>query len=346
VQTTLRESSLSAFVVEAVFLGDTAAFALGDGSLRLIVGEREFAVPVHAGAILSAASTADGRRLISGGDDGLVAATDAGGRVERLAERPRKWIDHVAAGPGGVIAFAAGRQVSVLLGDGRERRLDLARAAGGLAFAPKGTRLAVARYDGVTLWWPGTDAVPQSLDWKGAHLGVSFSPDGKYLVTTMQDSALHGWRLADGKDMRMSGYPAKPRSLSWSAKGRFLATSGANAAVLWPFHHKDGPMGKPPLQLGAREVLVTRVACHPREETMAIGYQDGMVLAVRFADAGEAVLRRPGGGAVSALAWESSGRRLAFGTETGAAGIVETGPVIPHNTRAGSGPWSGQSPRS
>ena len=31
-------------------------------------------------------------------------------------------------------------------------------------------------------------------------------------------------------------------------------------------------MGKPPLQLGAREVLVTRVACHPREEVVAIGY--------------------------------------------------------------------------
>ena len=28
-------------------------------------------------------------------------------------------------------------------------------------------------------------------------------------------------------------------------------------------------MGKPPLQLGAREVLVTRVACHPSEEMVA-----------------------------------------------------------------------------
>jgi hypothetical protein len=138
----------------------------------------------------------------------------------------------------------------------------------------------------------------------------------------MQDNALHGWRIADGKDMRMSGYPAKPRSLSWSAKGRFLATSGANAAVLWPFHHKDGPMGKPPLQLGAREVLATRVACHPKEEMVAIGYQDGMILAVRFADAEEAVMRLPGSGPVSALAWDDAGRRLAFGTEQGAGGIV------------------------
>jgi WD40 repeat protein len=214
----------------------------------------------------------------------------------------------------------------VVFGDGRKRVFELPRAAGGLAFAPKGLRLAVARYNGVTLWWACAEAGPTMLEWNGPHIGVSFSPDGKYLVTAMQDNQLHGWRLDDGKDMRMSGYPAKPRSMSWSVKGRHLATSGANAAVLWPFHHKDGPQGKPPLQLGAREVLVTRVACHPGEEMLAIGYQDGMVMAVRFADAEEALLRRPGDGPVTALGWDRRGNRLAFGTEQGAGGIVARSP--------------------
>ena len=122
--------------------------------------------------------------------------------------------------------------------------------------------------------------------------------------------------------MRMSGYPTKPRAMSWSAKGRFLATSGANAAILWPFHFKDGPMGKAPLQLGAREVLVTRVACHPKEELVAVGYQDGMVLAVRFADAEEALLRHPSGSPVSAMSWDAAGRRIAIGTEAGDGAIV------------------------
>ncbi|MCB1501544.1 MAG: WD40 repeat domain-containing protein [Bauldia sp.] len=322
--TTAEDHAFHAFVVEATFLGDTTAFALGDGSLRLVAGPAATRVAVHAGAILSAAATLDGRRIITGGDDGIVAATDVDGNVERLAERPRKWIDHVAAGPGDVVGFTIGRQVSVRLTDGGERSLDLPRAAGGIAFAPKGLRLAIARYDGVTLWWPATEAEPTSLDWKGAHLTAAFSPDGKYVVTSMQDNALHGWRLTDGKDMRMSGYPAKPRSISWSAKGRFLATSGANAAILWPFHFKDGPMGKAPLQLGAREALVTRVACHPKQELVAIGYQDGMVLAVRFADAEEALIRRPGGAPVSALAWDGAGKRLAIGTESGAAAVITT----------------------
>jgi WD40 repeat protein len=311
---------LGAFVVEAAFLGSTATFALGDGTVRRVENGAPVAAPVHAGAILAAVATGDGR-LLTGGDDGLVARIDAAGRVERLVERPKKWIDHVASGPGDAVAFSVGRQAWVLAG-GKERVFDHPRAVGGLAFAPKGLRLAVARYDGVTLWWAGAESAPVSLDWKGAHLAVGFSPDGRYVVTAMQENALHGWRLDDGKDMRMTGYPAKPKSLSWSAKGRFLASSGANAAILWPFHFKDGPMGRPPLQLGAREVVVTRVACHPKEEMVAIGYQDGMILAVRFGDAEEALLRRPGDGPVSALAWDRAGGRLAFGCEDGAAGVV------------------------
>ena len=59
-------------------------------------------------------------------------------RSSRIAERPRKWIDHVAAGPNGAVAFAAGRQATVRFADGRERSFDHSRAVGGLAFAPKG----------------------------------------------------------------------------------------------------------------------------------------------------------------------------------------------------------------
>jgi WD40 repeat protein len=318
----IQEFPFGAFVVEAAFLGDTAAFALGDGTVRFVGGPAAESVAVHSGAILSAAPTRDGKALVSGGDDGRVALIDAKGAVTVVAERPRKWIDLVATGPSGALAYTSGRQVFVKFGDGRERTFDLSRAAGGLAFAPKGLRLAVAGYDAVTLYWAGTDAEPVTLPWKGAHLTASFSPDGRHLVTAMQENALHGWRLDDGKDMRMSGYPAKTRSLAWTVKGRFLATSGANAAILWPFHFKDGPMGKQPTQLAAREVLVTRVASHPREELIAIGYQDGMVMLATIADAKETLIRRPGGGPVSALAFDQKGSRLAFGTEEGAGGVV------------------------
>ncbi|MBN9672351.1 WD40 repeat domain-containing protein [Roseibium aggregatum] len=319
---TIAPVDVDGFVVRAGFLKDCVFFASGEGDI-VFSGQGERTERPHKAGLLAAEPVRDGAGLITSGDDGRVFLSDGDGSCECLAERPRKWIDLVAAGPSGAIAFASGRTAWVRFPDGREKEFSNDTAVGGLAFAPKGMRLAVSHYDGATLYWAGTDGAPVKLTWKGAHLGVSFSPDGKYLVTAMQENALHGWRLSDGQDMRMTGYPGKVKSFSWSAKGRYLATSGANAAILWPFFGKTGPMGQSPLQLGARgDALVTAVACHPVEDVAAVGYQDGMIMMCRFEDNAEVLLRRPGNGPVSSLDWDGDGTRLAFGTEAGEAGIV------------------------
>ena len=165
---------------------------------------------------------------------------------------------------------------------------------GGLAFAPKGLRLAVAHYNGVTLWFPNMAAKPEFLEWAGSHLGVIFSPDNKFLVTTMHEPALHGWRLADNRHMRMSGYPGRVRSMSWSAGGKGLATSGADTVIVWPFASKDGPMGKEPAMLAPLQARVSAVACHPKQDIMAAGYSDGTVLMVRLEDGAEILVRTNG----------------------------------------------------
>jgi WD40 repeat protein len=140
----------------------------------------------------------------------------------------------------------------------------------------------------------------------------------------MQENALHGWRLEDSKHMRMTGYPAKVKDWSWSVKAKWLATSGAPAAIVWPFAGKDGPMGKAPLELGLRgDSMVTSVACHPIEDITAIGYNDGMILLVRFEDQKEVLLRRGGKGAITSMGWDGQGTRLAFGSETGDCGVID-----------------------
>jgi len=319
---TIAPVDVDGFVVRAGFLKDAAWFTTGEGEI-VHVGVGEKRLRPHKAGLLAAEAAPDGTGLITSGDDGCIFRCGSDGSFELVAERPRKWIDLIAAGPSGAVAFASGRTAWVRLGDGREKEFAHERAVGGLAFAPKGMRLAVSRYDGATLWWAGTDGAPVELSWKGAHLGVSFSPDGKYLVTAMQENALHGWRLSDTQDMRMTGYPAKVKSFSWSTRGKYLATSGANAAILWPFSGKTGPMGQSPLQLGTRgDSLVAAVACHPKEDVVAVGYQDGMILMCRFADNAEVLLRRPGQGPVSTLDWDRAGDRLAFGTEAGEAGII------------------------
>ena len=82
---------------------------------------------------------------------------------------------------------------------------EVASTVGGLAFAPKGLRLAIAQYNGGTLWFRNMAANAELLEWAGSHPGVVFSPDHKFLVTAMHEPALHGWRLADSRHTRVSG---------------------------------------------------------------------------------------------------------------------------------------------
>lgn len=320
---TVQRFSLEAFVVTTNFIEGAPAFALGDGTVRLVRGNVADVVSAHGGAVLAGVKSLDGATLITAGDDGRVVATDASGFATLLAERPGKWIDQLAAGPQGTVAFGVSKEAIVRLANGEEKSFTHDRAVAGLAFAPKGLRLAVARYNGVSLWWVNTASPAVGLEWKGAHIGADFSPDGRFLITVMQENAMHGWRLPEAAHLRMTGYAAKPRSLSWSAKGRFLATSGADAAILWPFFPKEGPQGKQPLQLGARPALVTRVACHPKEDLVAIGYRDGAVAIGPFDEGDGSLLREPEGGPISALAWDERGTRLAYGSEDGAAGIID-----------------------
>lgn len=309
-------------VIAVHFLGATAAFVLAEEAIVLAApGHDVHRVTVHQGGILATASAAG--QVLTGGDDGRVALTNAKGETRIVAADAKgRWIDQVAAAQNGAIAWSAGKSVFVRTDKGEERSLDLPSSAGGLAFAPKGFRLAIARYVGVSLWFPNASATPENLEWKGSHLGVTFSPDGKFLVTTMQEPTLHGWRLADSKHMRMSGYAAKVRSVAWSGDGEWLATSGADQLILWPFAGKDGPMGKTPRMLAPRDQRVTAVACHPSQPVAAIGYADGMVLLVRIADGAEILVRPPGDGEVSALAFSARGDSFAFGTEGGAAGML------------------------
>jgi len=123
--------------------------------------------------------------------------------------------------------------------------------------------------------------------------------------------------------MRMSGYAARVMSLSWSAGGDWLATSGATQLVLWPFQGKDGPMGKTPRLLTPSGHRIDAVACHPRTAVVAAGYNNGLVLLARIEDGAEILAKKPGDAPVTALAWSSDGRLLAWGTESGEAGIID-----------------------
>ena len=310
-------------VTAAIALGGgTVAVAHGDGCVRLFAGEEPVRlIRAHHGAVLAMSAIGE-QAVLTGGDDGRCLRISAAGDVEELADFSGTWVDCVAAhGAGGPLACSAGREVHLWRdGSTRAQVLEHPSTVGGLAFAPKGQRLAVAHYGGATIWQPGKRGWKSSrLAWAGSHIGVTWSPDGKYVVTVMQENALHGWRVRDKADMRMSGYPAKPRAFDWIGNGPHLATSGADQVVCWPFQSRDGPMGKAPLCVadGAGQ-SVTMVRGLPGCPAVIAGFQDGSVLVSELEEAAEPrMLRASTGVEVTAIAVTQSLSHILIGDANG-----------------------------
>ncbi len=85
-------------------------------------------------------------------------------------------------------------------------------------------------------------------------------------------------------------------------------------------------MKKNPRECGARTVKVTCVAFHPKAPIVAQGYENGLVLLCRPADAGEILVqeaREEAEAAIAALCWDDAGRLL-FGASDGKAGVLAT----------------------
>jgi len=313
-----------AYVTEARFdSSGEAVFALGDGTVRWEGGRT---VEAHGGAVLAAELHPSGQGLLTGGDDGRLVWSRPEG-AEAVAELKGRWIDVVAASAAsGLIAFAAGREAHVR--DVRNARfanvLAHERTVAGLAFDPKGRRLAAATYGGAALWYATiAEQKPQLLKWAGSHIALAFSPDGRFLISSMQEAELHGWRLSDGADMRMGGYPSKVRSLVFVDKGRMMATSGASGVVVWPFAGSNGPMGKQAAEVGFQEgALVARAAGVADRPRVAAGLDDGRVWTAELGAAGVTMVKAGKGPPITALAFSRDGRRLAWGDEEGGAGVA------------------------
>lgn len=331
----VRRISAGGVIAQVWFVGDTAAFVLGEGALLLVPpdgtdgAERrvtphsgaERRVTPHDGAILSSCAHATG--LITGGDDGRIVETAADGSSRIIAADARgQWIDCVAAARSGAVAWSAGKEAFLRSPDGTIRSIDLPSTAGGLAFPRDERYLAIAHYNGVTLW-PRDGGAPEELVCKGMHTGIAINPAGDFVVTRMRDPALQGWCLRERSEHAMPGYAAPVRAIDCSADGNWLASSGSQYLVLWPIRQAQNPLTGVPILLAGYRAVATAVACHPQHDAVAVGYADGTVLLVRIRDEAEILLKNRGDAPVGSLAWNAAGNRFAIGCEDGSGRVMD-----------------------
>jgi WD40 repeat protein len=243
-------------------------------------GQERFRVAGRRSAVMAAAWSPKQRVLAVGGQDGVSRLYDAEGA--QLAELPggAPWVEHLAWAPDGErLATSAGRVVRLWTSAGAALVETEAHESTvtGLAWNRKGTELSTACYGGVRLFKVGSYAAAKHLPWPGSLISLSWSPTDAVIACGTQERSVHFWRLTKAKESEMTGFSAKPRSLSWDAEGKLLATSGDSNVSVWSFDSK-GPEGKRPLELVGHAALCTTLAFHPKLTRLASGGDDTSVI--------------------------------------------------------------------
>lgn len=326
-----KTCTLRSNVTDLLFSPNGKSFyaALGDGTIQQVSFESAEGASTtlsavkmvfgHKGAVTHLSSLKDD--IISAGQDGHVVIHSAEATSDPiiLFDGAGSWINTLAVHEkSGRIAVSCDDTVHVVDASGAliTKLSGFPSTVSDLAFDSGGTRIAVSHYDGVSIRKIDELAPPQSLDWKGSHTGVSWSPDDKYIVSTTQERELHIWNLDSGKDFRMGGYPRKIHQMDWLPGGSILACSGADVITAWSF--SGGPQNKPPIEIGyVFGGTVTAVAAHPIKPYIAGGFSTGGVM-IGGIQKGEARVAKPASGSrVTALAWSPDGENLVAANEQG-----------------------------
>jgi WD40 repeat protein len=135
----------------------------------------------------------------------------------------------------------------------------------------------------VTIFEPDTNRITNTLRAPGAISGLTAAPNGRWVVGGSQDATLHGWKVDDGSDFEMPGFPATVSHLAFEDSGRWMACESAEVLTCWDFSGA-GPTGRAGVVLTGHQSAVSAFAWMPgSQRTLISGDQDGTVLVWRIA---------------------------------------------------------------
>jgi WD40 repeat protein/serine/threonine protein kinase len=247
----------------------------------------------HTGPVWCVAFSADGQRLVTGGQDATARVWDA----------------------------EKGRELLALRGHTCPVR--------GVAFSPDGQRIVTGAGDPgrqaeAKVWDAATGHELLSLKGlQGEVWGVAFSPDGKRLVTGAGNRDGSGgqakvWDAATGRQLlELKGHSASVRSVAFSPDGKRLASGGMDGmARVW-----DAESGQELLTLKGHTGVVTSVAFGPDGKRLVTGSDDGTAKVWDAATGQELRALKGHTAQVTSVAFGPDGKRLVTGSMDGTAKV-------------------------
>ena len=276
---------------------------------------------VHGGGLLTLAVHPNGKILASSGQDGeVVFWSVADGDKLRAIKVSKSWVEHLSWSPeGSSLAVACSRTALALDPHGSEKWRSEDHPSTVSAIAWSGEKeLATACYGSVNFYEIEKKTASQKLEWQGSLVSMALSPDGEIVACGSQDNSVHFWRRSTSEDAMMSGYSAKPSSLSFDHSGVLLATGGGERVTVWSFDG-DGPEGTVPGELELHSESITCLSFAPRGMRLASGSKDGSLAIWSLNSDGHggatgAVLTFE---SISALKWRPDGRAIAATSSQG-----------------------------
>jgi WD40 repeat protein len=278
----------------------------------------------HEGGVLSVAWSSDGRRLASGGFDGVVRIWEAstGENIASLIA------DH--ADVNSVAWSPDGRQVAAGYSGGNIRLWDaetdeiIATLTGhtatvrAVAYSPDGRRLASASFDTTVRVWDAKTG--ENLFTLTKHpfevYAVAWSPDGRRLAsggTPGTDIGTWLWDVSTGKTVVELGNPAQITSIAWSPDGQQLALAVANGDIqLWDVARTENTA-----TLTGHKAVVWSVSWSPDGQWLASASEDGTIRLWDAETADNVATLTGHTGIVRSVAWSPDGQQLASASDDG-----------------------------
>jgi WD40 repeat protein len=232
-----------------------------DGALRLweaASGKEQRVLRGHASSIYCISFSPDGKMIVSGGADETSRFWEVptGAPLRKIdwhlpGVRREDWLDHrpvfcLTFSPDGKTAAmgvnAKSGEATVHLCDAATGKIlrrfpGLDRKVSAVAFSPDGTTLAgVGCADGgsIILWDVASGRQMHRITGSSA-TSIGFAPDGRTLVSGGNDSAVHFWDVATGKEReRRAQHLDRITRVAFSPDGQTVGTVGEDSTLrLW-----------------------------------------------------------------------------------------------------------------